>query len=101
MQRKICDPALPLTDPKPACGLGNRLPMSDVKDAHSRRKQEKHMKPSTNDQIKGTLHELKGKTKEKAGQLTNNPRLTADGQTEKLGGKIQKKIGQVEKVLEK
>ena len=59
------------------------------------------MKPSTNDQIKGTLHELKGKSKEKAGQLTNNPRLTADGQTEKLGGKIQKKIGQVEAVLEK
>jgi hypothetical protein len=37
------------------------------------RKQEKLMKPSTNDQIKGKLHELKGKTKEKAGQLTNNP----------------------------
>ncbi|MGP0075728.1 MAG: CsbD family protein [Bryobacteraceae bacterium] len=59
------------------------------------------MKPSTNDQIKGTLHELKGKTKQQAGQLTNNPRLTADGQNEKLGGKIQKKIGQVEAVLEK
>jgi uncharacterized protein YjbJ (UPF0337 family) len=44
---------------------------------------------------------LKGKTKEKAGQLTNNPRLTAKGQTEKLAGKIQKKIGQVEAVLEK
>jgi uncharacterized protein YjbJ (UPF0337 family) len=59
------------------------------------------MKPSTNDQIKGSLHELKGKAKEKAGQLTNNPRLTAEGQTEKLAGKIQKKIGQVEAVVEK
>jgi uncharacterized protein YjbJ (UPF0337 family) len=59
------------------------------------------MKPSTNDQIKGKLHELKGKAKEKAGQLTNNPRLTAQGQNEKLAGKIQKKIGQVEAVLEK
>jgi uncharacterized protein YjbJ (UPF0337 family) len=62
---------------------------------------EKHMKPSTTDQVKGKLHELKGKAKEKAGQLTNNPRLTAEGQTEKLAGKIQKKIGQVEAVLEK
>jgi uncharacterized protein YjbJ (UPF0337 family) len=59
------------------------------------------MKASTNDQIKGKLHELKGKTKEKAGQLTKNPRLTAEGQNEKLAGKIQKKIGQVEAVLEK
>ena len=59
------------------------------------------MKPSTNDQIKGSLHELKGKAKEKAGQLTNNPRLTAEGQTEKFAGKIQKKIGQVEAVVEK
>ncbi len=59
------------------------------------------MKPSTNDQLKGTIHELKGKTKEKAGQITNNPRLTAEGQNEKLAGKIQKKIGQVEAVLEK
>ena len=59
------------------------------------------MKPSTNDQLKGTIHELKGKTKEKAGQITNNPRLTAEGQNEKLAGKIQKKIGQVEAVLER
>jgi uncharacterized protein YjbJ (UPF0337 family) len=59
------------------------------------------MKPSTTDQIKGKLHELKGKTKEKAGQLTNNPDLAAEGQNEKLAGTIQKKIGQVEAVLEK
>ncbi len=59
------------------------------------------MKASTNDQIQGKLHELKGTTKEKAGQLTNNPGLTAEGQNENLAGKIQKKIGQVEKVLEK
>jgi uncharacterized protein YjbJ (UPF0337 family) len=59
------------------------------------------MKPSTNDQIKGKIHELKGKAKEKAGQITNTPRLTAEGQNEKLAGKIQKKIGQVEAVLEK
>ena len=59
------------------------------------------MKPSTKDQIKGAFHEMKGKAKEKAGRVTNNPRLAAEGQGEKLAGKIQKKVGQIEKVLEK
>jgi len=59
------------------------------------------MKPSTKDQIKGKLHELKGAAKEKAGKLTNNPKLAAEGNDEKFAGKVQKKIGQVEKVLEK
>jgi uncharacterized protein YjbJ (UPF0337 family) len=59
------------------------------------------MKPSTKDQIKGELHEIKGKAKEKVGQITNNPNLEAEGQSEKIVGKIQKKIGQIKKVLEK
>ena len=63
--------------------------------------EEKTMKPSTNDRIKGNLHELKGKFKEKAGKLTNNPNLTAEGQGENFAGKVQKKVGQIEKVLEK
>jgi uncharacterized protein YjbJ (UPF0337 family) len=44
---------------------------------------------------------MKGKVKEKAGQVTNNPNLAAEGQNEKLAGKVQKKVGQIEKVLEK
>ena len=59
------------------------------------------MKPSTKDQITGKLHEVKGDVKEKAGQVTNDPNLEAEGQIEKFGGKVQKKIGQIEKVLEK
>jgi uncharacterized protein YjbJ (UPF0337 family) len=59
------------------------------------------MKPSTKDQMQGKLHELKGKAKEKVGNATNNPNLTAEGVDEKMGGKIQKKVGQIEKVLEK
>jgi len=59
------------------------------------------MKPSTNDQIKGKLHEVKGKVKKTAGQLTNNRSLAAEGQNEQLAGTIQKKIGQVEAVFEK
>ena len=49
------------------------------------------MKDSTKDQVQGKLHEAKGKVKEKTGILTKNPNLQAEGQDEKLGGKIQKK----------
>jgi uncharacterized protein YjbJ (UPF0337 family) len=58
------------------------------------------MKPSTKDQIKGELHELKGTVKQKVGQIANNPNLEAEGQSEKLAGKIQKKVGQIKKVFE-
>ena len=57
------------------------------------------MKPSTKDEVAGKVHEVKGKVKEKAGRVTNNPDLEAEGQDEKIGRKVQKKIGQVEKVL--
>ena len=59
------------------------------------------MKPSTKNKMKGDFHEMKGKAKEKAGQVTNSPKLAAEGRNEKLAGKIQKKVGQVEKVFEK
>jgi len=59
------------------------------------------MKPSTEDKVSGNIHEVKGKIKEKVGQLTNNPDLEAEGQDEKIDGKVLKKIGQVEKVLGK
>lgn len=58
------------------------------------------MKQSSKDQAKGKFHEVKGKIKEKVGRATNNPRLEDEGADEKFGGKIQKKVGQVEKVLE-
>jgi len=59
------------------------------------------MKASTKDQAQGTFHELKGKVKEVAGQLSDNPKLEGEGLGEKVAGKVQNKIGQVEKVLEK
>ncbi len=59
------------------------------------------MKPSTKDQVEGKFHEVKGTMKEKAGQVIKNPTLTSDGQAEKVAGKVQKKVGQVEKVFEK
>jgi len=59
------------------------------------------MTPGTKDQIEGAFHEVKGKVKEKAGHAVNKPELEAEGQAENLAGKVQKKVGQVEKVFEK
>jgi uncharacterized protein YjbJ (UPF0337 family) len=59
------------------------------------------MNPSTNDQIAGKFHEVKGKIKQTVGQVAGNPDLETEGQAETLGGTVQKKVGQVEKVLEK
>jgi uncharacterized protein YjbJ (UPF0337 family) len=59
------------------------------------------MKNSTKDEIEGKFHEMKGNLKKKAGEITNNPRLKAEGQLEKSAGKVQQKLGRLEKVLEK
>jgi uncharacterized protein YjbJ (UPF0337 family) len=59
------------------------------------------MTQSTNDQVAGAVHELKGAVKEKAGQLANKPELEQEGADEKLAGTIQRKIGEVEKVFNK
>jgi uncharacterized protein YjbJ (UPF0337 family) len=59
------------------------------------------MKNSTKDQAEGTMHEVKGKVKEKVGRATKNPNLVEEGQDENVAGKVQKKVGQVERVFEK
>ena len=59
------------------------------------------MKSSAKDQAEGTFHEVKGKIKEIAGKLSDNPQLEDEGTGEKIAGKVQEKIGQVKKVLGK
>jgi uncharacterized protein YjbJ (UPF0337 family) len=59
------------------------------------------MKDSTKDTAQGTFHEVKGAIKSRVGELTNDPDLEADGIVENITGKIQKKIAQVEKFIEK
>jgi len=59
------------------------------------------MKSSTKDKAEGKFHEAKGKVKEIAGELSDNPELEAEGTGEKIAGKVQKKIGQVKEVLGK
>jgi uncharacterized protein YjbJ (UPF0337 family) len=58
------------------------------------------MKSSTRDKAEGKLHEVKGKVKEVAGKLTDNPKLEAEGSGEKLAGKVQGKIGKIKDVLD-
>ena len=57
------------------------------------------MKLSTDDKATGTLHEVKGAVKQKAGELTENPNLEADGKAEKNAGKVQNFVGKVEKAV--
>jgi len=59
------------------------------------------MKPSTKDEIAGKVKEVKGTVKEKVGELTNDSDLEDEGIGEKVAGKVQKKLGQLEKVLGK
>lgn len=59
------------------------------------------MKDSTQDAAAGTFHEADGAIKTQAGKLIDDPDLKADGTVENVTGKIQKKIDQAEKVIEK
>jgi uncharacterized protein YjbJ (UPF0337 family) len=59
------------------------------------------MKPGLQDEVEGKLHNLKGKVKEKVGELTNDPDLKDEGEAEEITGKVQEKVGQVKKVLGK
>jgi uncharacterized protein YjbJ (UPF0337 family) len=57
------------------------------------------MKSSTKDRIKGRVAEAKGKLKEKAGRATRDPNLQDRGTTERVGGKVQRKVGEIKKVF--
>jgi len=59
------------------------------------------MKPSTRNEIAGKVREVKGTIKEKAGELTNDPDLEGKGISERIAGIVQKKIGQVQRIVEK
>ncbi len=56
---------------------------------------------STKNQAKGSARELKGKVKERAGRVLKRPDIQDQGAIERAGGKLQKKVGQVQRVFEK
>jgi uncharacterized protein YjbJ (UPF0337 family) len=58
------------------------------------------MRASTKDRAKGRAREVKGKLKEKAGRATRDVDLENRGTSEKIGGKVQRKVGEIEKVFE-
>ena len=59
------------------------------------------MKDSTKDKAAGTAKDLKGKAKEAVGKAVGNPNLRDEGRADQAEGKIQKKVGDVEKVFER
>ena len=59
------------------------------------------MKSSTKDNAAGKMHKAKGQIKETVGKVVGNHDLEAEGNIEKLDGKIQEKLSKVEKVLGK
>jgi len=55
----------------------------------------------TNLQIKGSWNEVKGKLKQKYGQLTDNDLAFAEGKDEELLGRLQQKLGKSKEDLRK
>ena len=57
------------------------------------------MDESAKDKIQGKVHQAVGKVKEEIGRAIGNPTLQARGTAEKVAGRVQKKLGDVKKVL--
>ena len=55
----------------------------------------------TNLQFKGSWNELKGKLKQKYGQLTDDDLAFADGKEDELLGRLQQKLGKSKEDLRK
>ena len=55
------------------------------------------MKQSTKDQAAGKVLAVKGKIKEKAGQISGNQDLEDDGTTDRVIGKAREVVGKIEK----
>ncbi len=51
------------------------------------------------DQVKGQVNVVKGSVKEAAGKLVGNPNLEAEGKVQKIVGKVQTSVGDVEQNL--
>ena len=58
------------------------------------------MRESTKDRTKGKAKEIKVGAKEKIGRATRNRDLEAQGRMERIRGRVRRKIGEIEKVLE-
>jgi uncharacterized protein YjbJ (UPF0337 family) len=59
------------------------------------------MKSSTRDKAEGIGKQAKGKIKATAGEATGNRDLRARGRADEAEGKVQKKVGDIKKVVGK
>ena len=50
-----------------------------------------------NDEVKGKWEQAKGTVKDKAGELTGNERLEAEGETQHASGEVQEGWGKVKR----
>ena len=57
------------------------------------------MKSSTKDKVKGSVKEGVGKVKEATGNAIGNPDLQDRGTTQRVAGKVERKVGDVKKVF--
>jgi uncharacterized protein YjbJ (UPF0337 family) len=51
--------------------------------------------------IKGTWNELKGKLKQKYGELTDNDLVFAEGKEDELYGRLQQRLGKTKEEIRK
>ena len=58
------------------------------------------MKPSTQDNVAGTARVVSGAIKRQTGKMLGRPGLEARGNAERSEGRVQKKVGEIEKVLD-
>ncbi len=58
------------------------------------------MKPSTQDRVEGTAKIASGSVKQETGRILGKPDLEVRGNSERTLGHVQKKIGEIEKVLD-
>jgi uncharacterized protein YjbJ (UPF0337 family) len=59
------------------------------------------MKSGNQDKAEGAFHKVKGKLKEVAGKISGKRELEIEGKTEKSEGKLQDKVGDLKKVVDK
>jgi uncharacterized protein YjbJ (UPF0337 family) len=84
-----------------ACALLRNVERSQRAENERKLSKGEVMKDSIKDKIEGAVHELKGTVKETVGRIVKNPDLEEEGVDEKVSGKVQKKVGDIEKVVEK
>lgn len=59
----------------------------------------RNMKSSTQDKAEGTAKDIAGTIKKATGKAVGNPRLESAGKAQQTEGRVQKKVGEIKKVL--